>query len=315
MHFERGKCTTQNVHCCYETFSHFYHCGVSLEVLSFSGILSMWQHSHKTAKYSNILFLWSTVNKILSRMVTFIFLPTVSEKNAINSFWYTNAIPVKPHSQKQSAHWAVDVTAQVVPCWLGSWLNCNFWLVLGQWTQLAFQSSEQKTTWVSYAKTVDSGEIQPSEQKITWLGCIWTPESSLHLTSPLNWLSTETWLRWWYTVGWAISSESAYLQLQSWYRTNRSVRVLNKEGSGTLLVRLYKDAGTPSTECSLTKFWKAGLILDMIEMLFGYRHYDYRKCPTSFRKILWMGVSWGLLPMHFYLIYLSKSILLYTLVR
>ena len=58
------------------------------------------------------------------------------------------------------------------------------------------------------------------------------------------------------------------------------------KGSGTLLVRLYKDAGTPSTECSPTKFWKAlkslsGLIPDMLEMSFGYRHYVYRKCPTS----------------------------------
>ncbi len=23
-----------------------------------------------------------------------------------------------------------------------------------------------------------------------------------------------------------------------------------------------------------------GLIFDMLQMLFGYRHYDYRKCPT-----------------------------------
>ncbi len=40
------------------------------------------------------------------------------------------------HSQKQSAHWALDVTAQVVPCWLGSWLNCNLWLVLSQTQKL-----------------------------------------------------------------------------------------------------------------------------------------------------------------------------------
>ncbi len=31
----------------------------------------------------------------------------------------------------------------------------------------------------------------------------------------------------------------------------------NRQGSGTLLVRLYRDAGTPSIGCSLTKFWKA----------------------------------------------------------
>ncbi len=39
---------------------------------------------------------------------------------------------VRLHSQKQSAHWAVDETAQVVPCWLGSWLKCNFWPVFNQ---------------------------------------------------------------------------------------------------------------------------------------------------------------------------------------
>ena len=69
------------------------------------------------------------------------------------------------HSQKQSAHWAVDVTAQVVPCWLGSWLNRNYWLVLGPWIQLAFQSSERKITWVSYTKTVDSGISRPVNRK------------------------------------------------------------------------------------------------------------------------------------------------------
>ena len=69
------------------------------------------------------------------------------------------------HSQKQSAHWAVDVTAQVVPCWLGSWLNHNYWLVIGPWIQLAFKSSERKITWVSYTKTVDSGISKPVNRK------------------------------------------------------------------------------------------------------------------------------------------------------
>ncbi len=37
----------------------------------------------------------------------------------------------------------------------------------------------------------------------------------------------------------------------------------NQKGSGTLLVKLYKDAGTPSTECSMTKFWKALKLLSL----------------------------------------------------
>ena len=32
----------------------------------------------------------------------------------------------KIHSQKQSAHWDVDVTAQVIQCWSSSWLKCHF---------------------------------------------------------------------------------------------------------------------------------------------------------------------------------------------
>ena len=35
------------------------------------------------------------------------------------------------------------------------------------------------------------------------------------------------------------------------------------KGSGTLLVRLNRDAGTPEIECSPTKFWKALKLLSM----------------------------------------------------
>ncbi len=35
------------------------------------------------------------------------------------------------------------------------------------------------------------------------------------------------------------------------------------KGSRTLLARLYRDAGTPATECSPTKFWKALELLSM----------------------------------------------------
>ena len=63
----------------------------------------------------------------------------------------------EPHSQKQSAHLAVDVTAQVVPCWLGSWLNCNLWLVLGQWNQLGFQLIQLDITGAHCLNAPDSG--------------------------------------------------------------------------------------------------------------------------------------------------------------
>ena len=31
------------------------------------------------------------------------------------------------HSKKESADWAVDVTAQIHACWLNGLLRCNFW--------------------------------------------------------------------------------------------------------------------------------------------------------------------------------------------
>ena len=126
---------------------------------------------------------------------------------AVNFLFLTNFL----HSQKQSAHWAADVTAEVVPCWLGSWLNCNLWLVLVSGISLYY-------SWVSLESTGvhcrnDSGDIQLSERKITWVSFIWTHQFSLHLISPFNWISTESWPRWWYTVEWAIFSESVFLTL------------------------------------------------------------------------------------------------------
>ena len=38
---------------------------------------------------------------------------------------------------------------------------------------------------------------------------------------------------------------------------------LTCKGSGTLLVRLYKDAGTPANECSLSEFWRAVKLLQL----------------------------------------------------
>ncbi len=95
--------------------------------------------------------------------------------------WYLYGI----HSQKQSAHCAVDITPQVVPCWLGSWLNCNLWLVLGQWNKLAFRLRTENHLGQLHLNTqVFPAFIQPIQ------------------------LNIESWLRWWYTVGWPISFES-----------------------------------------------------------------------------------------------------------
>ncbi len=95
------------------------------------------------------------------------------------------------HSQKQSAQWAVYITAQMVPCWFGSWLKCIFWPVLRLLTQAMFPFTGLDVTWASCITTVDLGAIKSSEQKISWVSYIWTPESSLNLISPLTWISTE----------------------------------------------------------------------------------------------------------------------------
>ncbi len=147
------------------------------------------------------------------------------------------------HSQKQSAHWAVDVTAQMVPCWLGSWLNHNFWLVIGQRAQLAFQLIQLDITWVHCLYVADSGNTQLSGRKISWVTCIGTPESSLHLISPLNCISTETWLRWWFTVGGAVSSESVWWCIALTLRVSASVWV----SCVTTLMQIEKDAPIQSS--------------------------------------------------------------------
>ena len=74
----------------------------------------------------------------------------------------------------------------MVPCWLGSWLSRNFWLVLGQRTQLIFQFIQLDITWTYCLYADDSGNTQLSGWKISWVTCIRTPESSLHLIIPLN---------------------------------------------------------------------------------------------------------------------------------
>ena len=110
--------------------------------------------------------------------------------------------------------------------WFGSWLNCNLWLVLGQWNQLAIHLIQLDITGINCLHAADSGDVQLSEREMTLVSCLWTPESSLHLISPFNWISTESWLRWWYTVGWAISSESVPKMIFSsrfdLFGTNRS---------------------------------------------------------------------------------------------
>ena len=76
----------------------------------------------------------------------------------------------------------------------------------------------------------------------------------MKLISPLNWISRESWLRCWYTVGWAVSSESAlnehysslHLHFKYWWLVSRSPShpqiSSTSEGSGPVTSMRYVDA-------------------------------------------------------------------------
>ena len=57
----------------------------------------------------------------------------------------------------------------------------------------------------------DGGDTQSSEWKTSWVRCIWKSDSSLNLISPRTWVLTESWLRRWYTVEWAVPSGSVVI--------------------------------------------------------------------------------------------------------
>ncbi len=53
--------------------------------------------------------------------------------------------------------------------------------------------------------------VKSKEWKTSWVRCIWKPDSSLNLISPCTWVLTESWLRRWYTVEWAVSFQSVVI--------------------------------------------------------------------------------------------------------
>ena len=68
----------------------------------------------------------------LAGLVSFILISNYSKIHFLKQKTYFSTFekgwfPVwNVHSQKQLTHSALDMTAQMVPCWLGSWLRCNF---------------------------------------------------------------------------------------------------------------------------------------------------------------------------------------------
>ena len=112
----------------------------------------------------------------------------------------------------------------MVPCWLGSWLNCTLWLVLGQWNQLVFQLIQLDITgvhcilgkriyfWKNHGKIMefDSGiRLETLDDDIQWgelflLRVRWVPGSCL--SHP--WIAVST--------GPTITSHSWVCQTTSW---------------------------------------------------------------------------------------------------
>ena len=66
------------------------------------------------------------------------------------------------HSQKQSAHSAADITAQMVPCWLGGWLRYILWRPPKTSQKLRFSQ-------LSYQR----GTIWAVPSTAQWADCFW----------------------------------------------------------------------------------------------------------------------------------------------
>ncbi len=182
------------------------------------------------------------------------------------------------HSQKQSADWAVDVTAQVVPCWLGSWLKCNFWPVLRPLTQVYFTFTGLDITCISCFKTVNSGDIQSRERKITRVSYIWACQSSLDLISPPNWISTQRcWVSYffweWNEWKWLFTMLKMIKATVSWFLGWRIDRWAKKKAA---------------VEKNWQKFWKNWNCSH--SLFFFSRPTDWWKTPCEKSAI--PGINW-----------------------
>ena len=95
---------------------------------------------------------------------------------------------------KAISYWVVDVIAQEVLCWLGSWLKWNLWPALIQWA------------------------LPP-------------------LISQLDWIFTQRWLRWWYTV---VTVEWSFLRvLEICFQTPPACGPLANLGLEKWLIKEY----------------------------------------------------------------------------
>ena len=150
--------------------------------------------------------------------------------------WYLTAYTMYTHSQKQLVYWAIDVMVEFYACLFRRSLMCNSWTVILLLKKMSF--------WLTWLEIIF--------RTLTFLKSLFvkrniTPGNSLMNISTHNWTLTESCLRWWWTVKWAIPSESASVCMNMMKRRLQALEIcLYKE-------TLNEIAGS-NDWCTLWKF-------------------------------------------------------------
>ena len=109
------------------------------------------------------------------------------------------------HSKKESAHWAVDVTAQMYACWLSGWLRCNFWIAFILSVRLYIYIWPIKNSKnVGLIKLTGVEWIITANSMYLLLRCTYAPQwgalrrelTQLTLCTAVKWRNTQSCLRW-----------------------------------------------------------------------------------------------------------------------
>ena len=87
-------------------------------------------------------------------------------------------------------------------------------MVFKKWTWYPVKYEWQKRTLHTVVSDKRSYMRTLIIENLKFWGCHEISEWGI-VISPLNWISTESWLRCWFTVGWAVSSESVYIILSA----------------------------------------------------------------------------------------------------
>ena len=147
------------------------------------------------------------LSKQSAAVIIFIFMG--KEQEWKTSYIHMNSV----HSQKQLAHWAIDVRVEFYACLFSSSLMCNFWTVvlLLKWMSIWWNALE--IIWMEQSKT---WHLKYNCELLTYLKSLFmnskiTPGSLLMKVSAHDWRWTQSCLICLWTVEWANPSESVGL--------------------------------------------------------------------------------------------------------